>query len=515
MSCAPRFAGLACTLALLALCGSPTLHAQEDTRTKNPVQALRAAFRKTKKSADAQARREAALKAVAGLDSGAIAQGLVRAYRNLETESSPAMQKRREILLKDRGERLQRMRDEIQPLHDLQQRILVQLMKLESADAHAELSKLLFQKKMPLRLRTMAARAAARTLRSNASSKWRKAPAAQIYLMLDAVASLDRAGGEFAPLVLETLTRDDESLREKALDTLGAIGAPKSIEALIDFLDTDIEHRLKERAGRTLCTLTGFDLGPSSTSWRVWLKKEGSPYINGEKRLGGHAPTAQTKSSGGYYFGIPIDRSSILFLHDNSLSMRQRLNDKTRLQASLAELEKALDALKPTQKFNIVLFANRIWAFEKGQIPATKKNVQRAKDWIRYEKLELGTCIYNALDSAFVLAGRGARDRYYDAQVDAIYLLSDGAPTPYLGRGRRAQGAKRSVERELWIRQAVRRWNPFDRIQIHTVLLGGGPQSPARRFMKRLAEGNKGRFVQVGAREGGGGRRRRGPKRKR
>lgn len=477
----------------------------QDSSSSRDLAAVKRVFRKLEKPEDLLAQREEALSAIKNLDSGEAVEVLVEAYVNLEQESAPIVAKRHRILLSDSGERLQALREDFRPQHRLQEGILDHLTRLKSEDALSAFQRMLAQKRLPLRLRIVGARAAA-TLMDAAKTKpraTRRLP--DLLLVLEAARSMERAGQSFAPLAIAALERPEALARERAIQTLAATCAPESIQPLIDFLDSQAEHRLKAEAARALCVLTEQNLGTSSMSWRAWLTKEGQGYLDGSKRLGNGKPDVTSKSDTGYYFGIPLDRSSIVFVHDNSLSMNQKLGERTRLQRSVEELEKALDALAPTQRFNIVLLANRVWSFESGQVAATPKNVARAKDWLRYQPVELGTAIYNALEAAFLLAGRGVQDRYYEAEVDTIFLLSDGAPTPFITQRRGA--APRSTETTDEILRAVDRWNTFDRVQIHTVLLGAAPRGNARangprgnnaaKFMQDLAKQNNGRFENV------------------
>lgn len=511
----------AVALCLLALCfvvgvtTTPTKAASPQKTADNgaaEAAAIRKSFRRHNKPELVHDARSDALRAARSFDSAAVVTALVQAYQNLELECAPIEKKRHKSLLKDSGERLQVMRDAIQPLHDLQERIHAHLLRVQSREGKFALGKMLAQKRLPMRLQLAGARVAAAFFDTEKMRPKEGQRLEELLVILEAARSLDRAGKEFVDYAFAALRRPEPIARERALATLAAIQVPRSLPVLVDYLGSETEHRLRIEAGKTLCILTQQDLGPSHVSWSAWLRERGAPYLNGTRRLGGGKPGAGQGGGSGYYFGIPLDRSSILFVHDNSLSMRQKLGDETRLQRSLEELYKALDALEPTQRFNIVLLANRVWSFETKQVRATKKNVQRAKDWMRYQPIELGTCIYNALDAAFVLAGRGVRDRYYDSEVDTIFLLSDGAPTPYLRGGRNA-AATRSPEKQEWILDAVDRWNLFDRVQLHTILLGAPPPRPNGRgrpggagrrggatgFMRSLAERNNGRFIAIGA----------------
>jgi len=476
------------------------------------VAALERTFRKTAKPEALQAKRTEALAGVRGLDSAEVAVALVRAFQRLESECAPIVKERRAILLEDSGLKLDELRSKLQPLRTLQEQVHRTIARLDSDGARQAIAKLLAQKRLPLRLRLLGARVAAGAYASGPLRSAKSAPLEDVLVVLEAVASLGRRGGTLGDYVVSALSRREPIARERAIATLAAIRWPGGLKPLIDRLAVEPDEILKQKIGDALCVLTKQNLGVSTLSWNAWFQDQGASYLSGERRLGGGKPHASKRTSQGYYFGIPLDRSSILFVHDNSLSMRRQLGDKTRIQRSLEELGQALDNLKPTQKFNIVLLANRVWAFETKQVPATKRNVARAQAWLQYQPIELGTNIYNALEAGFVFAGRGVYDRYYEPAIDTILLLSDGAPTRYLGRnrgGRRSGGTgptsgRPNRESPKEILAAVQRWNLFGRIEIHTIVLGGRARRGGGRrggrgapFMEKLAKQNNGRFEQV------------------
>ena len=126
-------------------------------------------------------------------------------------------------------------------------------------------------------------------------------------------------------------------------------------------------------------------------------------------------------------------------------------------------------------------------------LKASKKNIRRAHKWVDDLQLEYQTNVHDAMELAFLLAGRGASDHYYPTQVDTVFVLSDGWPTTTIHNGRVGH------DNPPQILYAVDRWNPLGRIAIHTIGLGlrdgGGVQSP-RGFLRQLARRNGGKFVE-------------------
>jgi hypothetical protein len=293
-----------------------------------------------------------------------------------------------------------------------------------------------------------------------------------------------------------------------------------AIGLLIARLDQE-RSAMKEALLDALTVLTGQTPGDSKASWQAWLAAEGGPFVRGEKPLSqGKASARKKKSSGntvvGTYFGIEQAGDSILYVFDNSLSMKAKVGKaaggeksrtapttgpkrKTRWDVCKTELKVGLRGLRKDQKFNLVSFANKARSFSTRMLPATKANVARATEWIDGLKLEFQTNVFDALELAFQIAGRGSEDRYYASEVDTMFFLSDGAPTiPNLSRAGITQD---DSDRIL---SAVQRWNALGRIAIHSVGLGLQNRKKDRNqkgrlwpmvFLKKLAEQNRGRYV--------------------
>jgi Ca-activated chloride channel family protein len=103
---------------------------------------------------------------------------------------------------------------------------------------------------------------------------------------------------------------------------------------------------------------------------------------------------------------------TVIILFDNSLSMQWE-----KLERSYAALEATLHALKPTDRFNLIVFNQDITLFQPQPIAATPDAVQHALDTVRQSRLRGGTDLLKALTAA--LAQSTAPDT-------SVALLSDG-----------------------------------------------------------------------------------------
>jgi Ca-activated chloride channel family protein len=119
---------------------------------------------------------------------------------------------------------------------------------------------------------------------------------------------------------------------------------------------------------------------------------------------------AQPDSSGG-------TSRSLVILFDNSLSMQW---DK--LERSYAAMETVLRLLRPEDHFNLLLFNNKVAAFQRDLVPAGRDNVQKALEFVRASRLRGGTDLQQALG-----AGLGQFAKVHGNAY--ILLLSDGGAT--------------------------------------------------------------------------------------
>ena len=97
----------------------------------------------------------AALRSIRRIDNAAVADALINAYASLEREAEPIRSKRRAILLKNGGSsRVYPLRVRLQPVHNVQDKVLGRLVVLNSEPAiSAMLMQLVRGRNLPLTLR--------------------------------------------------------------------------------------------------------------------------------------------------------------------------------------------------------------------------------------------------------------------------------------------------------------------------------------------------------------------------
>lgn len=140
----------------------------------------------------------------------------------------------------------------------------------------------------------------------------------------------------------------------------------------------------------------------------------------GGKTGGGNGENGATpakKAGGGLPFGVGDGGGGqgprhIVYLIDVSLSMEPRL------ARAKQELRAALRTLQANETFNIVSFYGKAWPLSKKMLPATPDSVTRGEKFITALRLNLGTNLERAMETAL-----------FDPDVNVVVVITDGVPT--------------------------------------------------------------------------------------
>lgn len=258
------------------------------------------------------------------------------------------------------------------------------------------------------------------------------------------------------------------------------------------------------RIAAALEILTGKQFGTNISAWQGWFAKEGADYAANKKPLGTGRPSQHRKFDENNYYGIPQHGKGILYVIDCSGSMivdkdnprwgdpqgnrlPQPSNDpsNSRSESSKRELVRALGGLSSDQTFNIISYNHTASLFKKAMLHATPKNVKAAIEYVRNLPADSSTNIYDAMNLAFTITGRGSYDRHYDVTFDTIFLMTDGKPTL------QAIGDDDPMK----IIKGVRQWNALKRVVIHTIAMGN--DGIDHEFMRMLAKENGGSYRKI------------------
>jgi HEAT repeat protein len=346
-----------------------------------------------------------------------------------------------------------------------------------------------------------------------------------------AVLALGRIPGEVAIAALrELLTRkDDPGLRALAIDALAEqadegsldelltnqlrdarwevrlavikalvrIRSVRSIPPLLVALETET-GRLQDEVDKTLQSLTGKSFHRSIELWKRWWAEAAPTFTLATPQPA--APEAEA-TDGPRFYGLTIVSRRVVFVLDCSGSMGFALDavddparqgdpryqkppeagEPSRYDIAKQELFRALGGIAQGGWFDVVFYSDDVRTWKRKMMEMSDEVRAEVRAYVEAEvKPEGSTNIHGGLAAAFDLAGIGARDRYYDSEVDTIYFLSDGHPT-----------SGEMLDREH-ILEYVRRRNALSKIVIHTIGMGEDHDAI---LMRRLAEENGGKYV--------------------
>jgi HEAT repeat protein len=287
------------------------------------------------------------------------------------------------------------------------------------------------------------------------------------------------------PVVVGRLKDPSWQVKVAAATALRSLKERSAVPALIEMLANDA-GRLKEDALAALREISGQDLGANAVVWREWWERE---QRQGPAAGAAAPPSAPRPRPSTSFYGIETLSERILFVVDKSYSMNEPAGDprftgsaagaKTKMEVARHELLQAISPLTEKASFNIVFYHHEVAPWRKAMSRATAETKAAARAFIDATPADGNTNIFDALEKAFALAGRGSFDKPYDVTVDTIFLMTDGKPN----RGR-------IVEPET-ILDEVRRLNSLRRIKIHCIGIGDHD----KKFMETLARENGGAYV--------------------
>ncbi len=312
----------------------------------------------------------------------------------------------------------------------------------------------------------------------------------------------DPALTEFA---LKALADPSWPMREAAAKALAAQDDARGVAPLVMAMQTE-QGRLLEDYADALTTLTGAKLGPNPDAWKRWLDDhkaellaKGAKPPPPPKLKPGTGPLAPPVD----YYGIETRSLRLLFLIDCSGSMNEVMTGEkthagageTKIDIAKKMLKKAVMSLSPNTLFDVITFSGSARSMNGKMIQATADG--KAKTCMAVDEL-VGrgeTYTYGALRMAFGTAEAGATAA--DPQIDTIFLLSDGAPT----EAETEDAAEAKPMDPEKILGAVRQWNEFAHVKIHTIAIDPRIEKNAQkfiRFMRDLAAQNGGTYTAIG-----------------
>jgi len=296
----------------------------------------------------------------------------------------------------------------------------------------------------------------------------------------------------FDSLVRVLATEKEWAVKVAIVSALARLKGAKSVGPLVSALARE-EGRVREEIAAALETITGQRFGTDPRPWHDWYKKNAAEEDTILAAL--PRPSSAKPARGFTYQGIETTSRGIVFVLDISDSMNDaaaaaelpaegvpdRSGEKrSKIDIMRDELVAAIRALDEKALFNVILYNHQVKPWQGKLVAANSSNKNLALSFLLTERASGGTNIFDALETAFTLAGIGATDKNYRSAVDTMFLVSDGAPS-----AGRVQDPGQIVEE-------IARINSLRKVKIHTVGVG---VLHDRVFLERLARDNGGKYV--------------------
>jgi Ca-activated chloride channel family protein len=180
------------------------------------------------------------------------------------------------------------------------------------------------------------------------------------------------------------------------------------------------------------------------------------------KANGAAAAGSATAASANVVLAAP---KTIVLLFDTSLSMQW---DK--LERSYAALERTLHSLKPTDRFNVVLFNTEISQFQASPVAAEPAAVEKALNFVRASRLRGGTDLQEALRRGLAQCATN------DSANPHLVVLSDGGAT---------RGIVQNGKLAAWYASEWKKLPPAERPRTYIFAAGDDANLPLLKLLVR------------------------------
>jgi len=257
--------------------------------------------------------------------------------------------------------------------------------------------------------------------------------------------------------VLHELAGDaDVDVRLAAFEVLTELRARESVPVLVERLAHEQGAAARELA-RALRLLTGEDLGATAERWSEWWDAEGAAFrlperevalLREEERLA----RRRANDTQATFFGLEVEDERACFVIDvsNSMNLFDPGYRENRLDRARRELGEVLAGYPDGATFNVLFFSSEVHPWKDGLVTMNARVRQDALAFVAAQLPRGSTSLYDALEAALD-----------DAEVEEVYLLSDGEPS-----------SGEVVQPEAILRR-VGGWRRGRRFRIHAVAVGG------------------------------------------
>jgi len=253
-----------------------------------------------------------------------------------------------------------------------------------------------------------------------------------------------------------------------ALASLPRLDGKSRLEAKVGKLVEIMESasgRLRDDFGDALERITGKNYGRDVDKWRLHAEGRDVPPDQPAEGEDGEA-TAGYGFEKPHFYGMEVTSERVVLLLDMSLSMTEPIqvdlerlrretsrrraitgakdepkNDKgepdefdipwwrvkTNLDLARYQTINLIEKLRPEQNFELIVFSTEVHPWMGRLVPATPANKLKAQRMIEELEPDDKTNTWGALSAAFDLYDN--QKRSYDKGPDAVYMVTDGAPS--------------------------------------------------------------------------------------
>jgi HEAT repeat protein len=268
----------------------------------------------------------------------------------------------------------------------------------------------------------------------------------------------DMKAASAAGALIDKLTASDWALQKAAAEALAKIRVKESIGPLLERFEKE-EGILEEVLHKALVAITGQDFLFHRENWRKWWDKYGSGFqVPTEAEIAVMKKKAEEALKGYYnpnkkkYHTIETLSRKMIFVIDVSASMRDSIvippyapkevhdefPDRVKMEIARKELIDLLATLDSNVYFNIIAFAGEVKPWQDSLVSGSMrtsaiKHVAKLKALEpprgRSSGEEMKTDTWAALMAAFGLQDEAVPNWKSRAQVDTIFMVTDGVPT--------------------------------------------------------------------------------------
>ncbi len=249
-------------------------------------------------------------------------------------------------------------------------------------------------------------------------------------------------------------------VEESSAHTVRGSFAGENVNLIEDFVAT---FDLDKAGSDTLKVIThrNPDSGPPSPTETAPVRSKNEPgFFLADALLGtgGGATSAENSNE------KANASKTVLILLDTSLSMQWE-----KLERSYQALETLLRSLKPTDRFNVILFNSQVQPFQPWPVAAEAATAQRALEFVRASRLRAGTSLVKALEAALQQSGQATGNPY-------LVLLSDGEST---------EGLIRNAKLAAWYEIEWNRLPQPNRPRTYILAVGDDANLPLLKLLAR------------------------------